>query len=361
MKALANAYLFGCIVRNGDMHAKNFSMEYKEGKYILSPVYDMVNTDVYGDYSALALPLGGENSPKPSKIIGFLSDYLSVGDFESMAMSVKSNLKDCSERAFAETAHKNAPKFQKKLEQSISQGINLVRGAIKIYRSGSGGIENSLNTGEDEREMDKKSKGKDFSSMTNEDLYKQISLFMPPDKHKEFLEVLEKKMKNPDNADELMSLAMKDKARMKHFNELLHINKDKLSTEERQFGESFLRIFNAHEAEERRKLETTQVEEQKEEEKPIERYSLLEERREEKERHEKTARNDYPDEKENDKARTRDIKEEAEDEEEEEEEILKEPEEVDVRQQSTTLTQLNFRILDFRFPITYSDLRIILG
>jgi hypothetical protein len=143
MKALANAYLFGCIVRNGDMHAKNFSMEYKEGKYILSPVYDMVNTDVYGDYSALALPLGGENSPKPSKIIGFLSGYLSVDDFESMAMSVKSNLKDCSERAFAETSRKNAPKFQKKLEQSISEGINLVRGTVKTHRSGNGGIENS--------------------------------------------------------------------------------------------------------------------------------------------------------------------------------------------------------------------------
>jgi hypothetical protein len=160
MKALANAYLFGYIVRNGDMHSKNFSMEYKEGKYILSPVYDMVNTDVYGDYSALALPLNGENSPKPSKITGFLSDYLSADDFESMVLSVKNNLKECSERAFAETSHKNTPKFQKKLEQSISEGINLVRGAVKIYRSGSGGIENSLNIREDERAMDKNTRKK---------------------------------------------------------------------------------------------------------------------------------------------------------------------------------------------------------
>ena len=78
-------------------------MEYKEGKYILSPIYDMVNTDVYGDYSMLALPLDGENSPKPSKIIRFLSDYLSNDDFEAMAVSVKGNLQECSERAFKET------------------------------------------------------------------------------------------------------------------------------------------------------------------------------------------------------------------------------------------------------------------
>jgi hypothetical protein len=131
MKSLANAYLFGCMVRNGDMHSKNFSMEYKEGKYLLSPIYDMVNTDVYGDFSALALPLGGENSPKPSKAIGFLSDYSTIDDFESIAMSVKNYLKECSERAFLETSHKNAPKFQKKLEQSISKGVNDIRRAIK--------------------------------------------------------------------------------------------------------------------------------------------------------------------------------------------------------------------------------------
>jgi hypothetical protein len=144
MKALANSYLFGYIVRNGDMHAKNFSMEYKEGKYILSPVYDMVNTDVYGDYSALALPLDGENSPKPAKITRFLSDYLSIDDFESMTMAVKNNLKECSERAFAGTSHENAAKFQKKLEQSISEGINHVRRAIKTQRSDNEGNGNSL-------------------------------------------------------------------------------------------------------------------------------------------------------------------------------------------------------------------------
>jgi hypothetical protein len=148
MRSLVKVYLFGCMIRNGDMHSKNFSMEHKEGKYILSPVYDMVNTDVYGDYSAFALSLAGENSPKPSKITGFLSDYLSADDFESMAVSVKINLKECSERAFAETSHKNAPKFQKKLEQSILEGINRIRGAIATHRNDNEGIENSSNTRE---------------------------------------------------------------------------------------------------------------------------------------------------------------------------------------------------------------------
>jgi putative PIN family toxin of toxin-antitoxin system len=210
---------------------------------------------------------------------------------------------------------------------------------------GGGGNEtfNSGNSGGSLKNMS------DYAKMSNEQLYGKISLFMPPEEFKKFLGVLEERMKDPDSADELMSLALEDKARIKHFNELLHINKDKLSVEERQFGESFIRVFNAHEEEERKKPEVTQADE-REEEKPIERYSLLEERREEKERQEKAAgRKSRSDGQENGEARARDIDDETEG----EEEIVKEPEEADIRQQSSSMLSsadmANARTASFEF------------
>jgi hypothetical protein len=207
---------------------------------------------------------------------------------------------------------------------------------------------NSSSAGEIKQDMDKGKKGNDHFSMINEDLYKQISLFMPPDKYKELLAEIEKRMKDPDSADELMSLAMKDKARMKHFNELLQINRDKLSAEERQFGESFLRVFNAREAEERKKHEIRETDGEIEEDKPIERYSLSEERREEREKRKKDAgRDEYHEEQENGKAREGDIDDDN------EEEIAKEPEGADVRQQSSSMLSsadmANARAASFEF------------
>jgi hypothetical protein len=176
-----------------------------------------------------------------------------------------------------------------------------------------------------------------YSALSNTGLYRQISLFMPPGRHSEFLNALGERMKDPGSADELMSLAMKDRARMKHFNELLHINRDGLSSEERQHGESFVRAFDAREAEERRKLETSQSDE-RDEEKPIERYSLSEERRE------KTAsRKDSPDGQENGEGRAWNTG----------EGIEKEPEDADVRQQSTSMLSdadmADVRVASFEF------------
>ncbi|MDR1648776.1 MAG: HipA domain-containing protein [Synergistaceae bacterium] len=132
MRTFAKAYLFGCIVRNGDMHAKNFSAAYREGKYFLSPVYDMVNTEVYGDDSLLALPLEGEYSPKPANVVKFFLAHLTAEDIESTALSVRKNLEECAETTFSATSRPNVSKFRKTLEQSISGGASRILRAVRF-------------------------------------------------------------------------------------------------------------------------------------------------------------------------------------------------------------------------------------
>jgi hypothetical protein len=135
LKTLTKTYLFGCIVRNGDMHSKNFSLISDGDKKYLSPVYDMVNTDVYDDYTLLALKLGNDNSPKIENVVQFMLKYLPADEIEATVKSVKENLSECSERAFAGTSSQNQSKFQKRLEQSISEGASKILNSLeKIKR-----------------------------------------------------------------------------------------------------------------------------------------------------------------------------------------------------------------------------------
>jgi serine/threonine-protein kinase HipA len=78
MKMFAKSYLLGAIVRNGDMHAKNFSIAIDNNIPRLTPVYDMVNTEVYGISGVLALKLAGDHSPKMIDIAKHLLKYLTL-------------------------------------------------------------------------------------------------------------------------------------------------------------------------------------------------------------------------------------------------------------------------------------------
>ncbi len=58
---LFNIVLFSFIVGNSDMHLKNFSLYEKQGKYILAPSYDLINTLIItDDREELALPIEGK-------------------------------------------------------------------------------------------------------------------------------------------------------------------------------------------------------------------------------------------------------------------------------------------------------------
>jgi len=129
-KKFASSYMFGCIVRNGDMHSKNFSAIFEGDSARFAPVYDMVNTEVYGDYSALALTLQGSNSPKTEDLIRFMLDYLSEDEICRIARSVKENLGKCADKAFACASGNDMPKFRKRLEQSISGGASRTLNAL---------------------------------------------------------------------------------------------------------------------------------------------------------------------------------------------------------------------------------------
>ncbi|MBR1648352.1 MAG: type II toxin-antitoxin system HipA family toxin [Alphaproteobacteria bacterium] len=58
------AIVFNFIIGNSDAHGKNFSLLHKLGKYELSPLYDLVSTQVYEMLSPdLAMSVGGEYNP----------------------------------------------------------------------------------------------------------------------------------------------------------------------------------------------------------------------------------------------------------------------------------------------------------
>jgi serine/threonine-protein kinase HipA len=61
---LFNVILFSFIVGNSDIHLKNFSLYQKNGKYIFSPSYDLVNTLllITEDKEELALSIDGRKS-----------------------------------------------------------------------------------------------------------------------------------------------------------------------------------------------------------------------------------------------------------------------------------------------------------
>ncbi|MDR1874916.1 MAG: HipA domain-containing protein [Synergistaceae bacterium] len=157
MKAFAKAYFLGSIVRNGDMHAKNFSVAVESDVMRLTPIYDMVNTEVYGISTGgfrgaseaqgragsaplslnvyLALKLANSYFPKMADIVKFLLNYLPMEDMEETAQAVRKNLSACANRAFAEAASPNMQKFRKRLEQSVSGGATQMLKAISRIKA----------------------------------------------------------------------------------------------------------------------------------------------------------------------------------------------------------------------------------
>ena len=72
------SYIAGWAIGNGDMHAKNFSVySDSDGRYHMTPLYDMLNTTVYENMiDRLALPFGEccHPSPKGEDFLGFFAE-----------------------------------------------------------------------------------------------------------------------------------------------------------------------------------------------------------------------------------------------------------------------------------------------
>jgi len=56
MSNIARQVAISAFVYNGDQHEKNFSFHIKKGKLEMSPIYDVLNTRVFGD-DTMALPI----------------------------------------------------------------------------------------------------------------------------------------------------------------------------------------------------------------------------------------------------------------------------------------------------------------
>ena len=59
LEKLFSLILFNYLICNGDAHLKNYAViETKQGDYILSPAYDLINTSIHADDTAMALDDG---------------------------------------------------------------------------------------------------------------------------------------------------------------------------------------------------------------------------------------------------------------------------------------------------------------
>jgi serine/threonine-protein kinase HipA len=84
-----------CMVGNGDAHLKNFAMLYNDPDDMhLSPLYDVVNTQIYTPGDGLALKLGGsKNFPDRKRIIDF-GKSSGVKHTESMVDEMADQIRD---------------------------------------------------------------------------------------------------------------------------------------------------------------------------------------------------------------------------------------------------------------------------
>ena len=84
-----------CMVGNGDAHLKNFAMLYNEPDDMhLSPLYDVVNTQIYVPGDGLALNLGrSKNFPDRKRIIDF-GKSLGVKHTEAMVDEMADQIRD---------------------------------------------------------------------------------------------------------------------------------------------------------------------------------------------------------------------------------------------------------------------------
>ena len=95
LEKLAKYYYFNFLVGNGDAHAKNFSVIKKGNIYKLSPLYDVVNTDIYGFNYSLGIPLrktGSNENFTEKELIDLLSDYADVDNFRQIREIVEERI-----------------------------------------------------------------------------------------------------------------------------------------------------------------------------------------------------------------------------------------------------------------------------
>jgi hypothetical protein len=96
IEKLAKYYYFNFLIGNGDSHSKNFSVIKEENKYKLAPLYDVVNTYIYGFTYPLGIPLYKNKDSEEfikSELISLLGNYIDKNILFEIEKLVKDKIK----------------------------------------------------------------------------------------------------------------------------------------------------------------------------------------------------------------------------------------------------------------------------
>lgn len=95
MYKFMDAYLFGFVIGNSDMHVKNFSVKYSKGRFELAPIYDMVSFKPYGLRDDIALSINGKNYITSKQFFDFITDQgMSPAHCADMCRAVLDNFEE---------------------------------------------------------------------------------------------------------------------------------------------------------------------------------------------------------------------------------------------------------------------------
>ncbi len=99
MQKFMDAYLYGLIIGNSDMHIKNFSVRYSHGNFMLTPVYDIVSFKPYGLRDDAALSIGGRNNVSSKAVFEFIiKQGMPVRRIYDMCDAVMNNFEETAEQ-----------------------------------------------------------------------------------------------------------------------------------------------------------------------------------------------------------------------------------------------------------------------
>ena len=93
---LAKYYYFNYLVGNGDSHSKNFSVVKQNNKYKLAPLYDVVNTHIYGFTYSLGIPLYKNNQNEnfeKNELVLLLANYIDVSELFNIEEILRKKIK----------------------------------------------------------------------------------------------------------------------------------------------------------------------------------------------------------------------------------------------------------------------------
>ena len=131
MQRFMDAYLFGFVIGNSDMHIKNFSVKYSKGRFALTPIYDIVSFKSYGMKDDIALSVGGKNNVTSKAFIDFITQHgMPACRVSNMCKAIMDNIEETA-REYIDLQNSEENRLYKYIheytERRCSEIIALVR------------------------------------------------------------------------------------------------------------------------------------------------------------------------------------------------------------------------------------------